>query len=329
MRGNLTKEGLPRPGQPVWRSYVEEWDRALRAANHPQTTRYNYELAVTQLADFLAGDELPKFLASIEVSESDESDAGEDPTDVERRHVEWFMAWMIQTRSASTAVNKYKSIQQFFRYLLEEEEITRSPMERTRQPGSEEKLVPVLSDEELAALLGTCAGKGFAERRDTAIIRLLMDTGGRLTEITTLVTDAVDLRQDLVVVRGKGDWERAIPFGAKTGQALTRYLRVRARHKAADLPELFLAERGRRPLSPNGVKIMLRRRGEQAGIANMHAHRLRHTLAHQWQLEGGNETDLMAIMGWQSAEMLRRYGKSAAAVRAQHSHRNMRLGDRV
>jgi hypothetical protein len=47
----------------MWRSYVEEWDRSQRAANNPHSTRYNYELAVVQLAEFLAGDELPAFLA--------------------------------------------------------------------------------------------------------------------------------------------------------------------------------------------------------------------------------------------------------------------------
>jgi site-specific recombinase XerD len=303
----------------------------LRSANRPRTTRYNYELAVCQLAEFLAGPDLPAFLARTEANPPavDDSDAAEDPTDVGRRHVEWFLAWMIETRSASTALNKYKGLQQFFAYLVGEEEMTRHPMQRIPQPSTPNKLIPVVSDDELAGLLATCAGKSFLERRDTAIIRLLMDTGARLSEITLLDVEDVNLKLDLVVVRGKGDKQRAIPFGEKTGQALTRYLRMRDRHKAAASPALFLPERGSRRLAPNGVKIMLRRRGEQAGISHMHAHRLRHTLAHEWQVNGGNETDLMAIMGWESPEMLRRYGRSAAAVRAQHSHRTLNLGNRV
>lgn len=44
MAGDLTKQGLPRPAQPVWRSYVEQRDRALRAANKPMTTRYPLHL---------------------------------------------------------------------------------------------------------------------------------------------------------------------------------------------------------------------------------------------------------------------------------------------
>ena len=85
------------------RSYVEEWDRSLRAANRPHTTRYNYELAVTQLADFLGGPELPAFLAKMDMPADDDSDAADDPTDVGRKHVEWFITWMIDSRSASTA----------------------------------------------------------------------------------------------------------------------------------------------------------------------------------------------------------------------------------
>ncbi|OLF11877.1 tyrosine-type recombinase/integrase [Actinophytocola xanthii] len=330
MTGDLTEEGLPRPVQPVWRGYVQEWDRALRAAGKPLTTRYNYELAVTQCAEFLGSGEVARFVAAsgVEVAE-DMSDAAEDPTDVQRSHVEWFIAWMIETRSASTALNKYKALQQFFGYLEDEEEITRHPMRRMSQPTKTKKLVPVLGDEEIAAVLATCSGKSFLDRRDTAVIRLLLDTGGRLTETTMVDVDDVNLRRDLLKVRGKGDKERAIPFGEKTGQAITRYLRVRAKHPGAGLPALFLAERGRKRLGSDGVKTMLRRRGEAAGIGRLHAHRFRHTLAHEWRLNGGDADDLMAIMGWESREMLRVYGESAAAVRAEATHRRLGLGNRV
>ncbi|KAA9163986.1 hypothetical protein FPZ12_008135 [Amycolatopsis acidicola] len=102
----MTEQGLPQPGDDTGRSYVEEWDRALPAANRPHTTRYNYELAVTQLADFLGSDSLDGFLQDHgQKARPDDSDAAEDPTDVERRHVEWFIAWMIATRSAATAAH--------------------------------------------------------------------------------------------------------------------------------------------------------------------------------------------------------------------------------
>ncbi|MER7589686.1 phage integrase N-terminal SAM-like domain-containing protein [Micromonospora sp. NPDC127501] len=64
----------------------------------------------------------------------DAADAAEDPTEVTRRHAEAFQTWMIETRSASTALNKHKGLQQFFKWLLAGEDIDRSPMDRVRQP---------------------------------------------------------------------------------------------------------------------------------------------------------------------------------------------------
>jgi hypothetical protein len=79
---------------------------------------------------------LAKYLAD-ESPDPDADDAAQDPTVVTRAHVESFQAWMIETRSPSTALNKHKSLQQFFKYLLEEDRSTthrRGHEHRRRQP---------------------------------------------------------------------------------------------------------------------------------------------------------------------------------------------------
>lgn len=317
----MPREHLPRPENRVWSTYLDEWDRAMRAVNYPHTTRYNYQLAAAQLADYLA-EHSP---------DPDAIAAADDPTDTTKAHVEEFLAWMIRTRSASTAVNKYKGLQQFFRYLVDEEEIAGSPLARIPQPKTPKKLVPVVADDGVTALLATCSGKTFRDRRDTALIRALFDTGGRLSEIVGLAVGDVDLTVDLFRLDGKGGKQRAVPFGPKTGQAITRYLRMRAKHKGAALDALWLADRGAKPLNTDGVKTMLRRRSQAAGLGadRIHAHRFRHTLAHEWLVNGGNETDLMRLMGWSSRDMLLHYAASAGQQRAQEAHRKMRLGDRL
>jgi integrase/recombinase XerC len=81
-----------------------------------------------------------------------------------------------------------------------------------------------------------------------------------------------------------------------------RYLRARAKRKGAtDLPQLWMAERGGRPLTPNGIKIMLKRRGAAAGVTDTHAHRWRHNFAHEWHRAGGNTGDLMLLLELRSA----------------------------
>lgn len=304
----------------TWAGYLRDWDRSLRAGNYPETTRYNYLLAAAQLGRYLA-----------EYSpDPDADDAADDPAEVTRAHVEVFQAWMIATRSASTALNKHKGLQQFFRWLMTDEEvIDRSPMERVRQPKTPQKLIPVLGDDDTGRLLAACRGKGFANLRDEAIVRMLYNTGARLSEVGNLLIDDVDLRTESVHFHGKGAKDRRVRFGPKTARALSRYLRARGKHKGAELPNLWLAERGGRALSPNGIKIRLKRLGLTAGVPHVHAHRWRHSFAHEWKLAGGDTGDLMLLLGWASDDMPRHYGASAAAERAQETQARLAIGERV
>src|SRR4030095_9251479 len=82
----------------TWAGYLRDWDRSLRSGNYPETTRYNYLLAAAQLGRYL-GEYSP---------DPDADAAADDPCAVTRAHVEAFQAWMVETRSASTALNKYK-----------------------------------------------------------------------------------------------------------------------------------------------------------------------------------------------------------------------------
>ena len=86
-------------------------------------------------------------------------------------------------------------------------------MAKMKPPRVPDVPVPVISDDDLRKLLTACEGKRFEDRRDMAVLRLFLDSGMRLSELTNLKVSDVDLDARVAVVMGKGSRPRACPFG--------------------------------------------------------------------------------------------------------------------
>jgi len=200
-------------------------------------------------------------------------------------------------------------------------------MVNMRPPVVPEQSVPVLTDEQVKALLKTCEGKDFDSRRDAAIVRLFLDSGMRRAKLSGLRLEDVDLDQHVALVMGKGRRPRGCAFGRKTALAIDRYLRIRAMHRDAELPILWLGHGG--PMTDSSISQAVEKRAELAGRENLNVHRFRHSFAHAWLSNGGNECDLMMLAGWKSRTMLSRYAASAAVDRAREAHKRLALEDRL
>jgi site-specific recombinase XerD len=293
------------PAPPDVLDNLASFGRHLRAGNRSPMTMKVYGEGIRQFDDFLAERGMPRNVAGIH-----------------REHVEAFVEDQLGRLRPATAASRYRSLQQFFRWLADEGELRDSPMAKMHPPTVPEEPPAVLTNEQIDGLWRVTSGTSFDDRRDRAVIRLLLDTGIRRAELAGLRVEDIDRDQDVAVVMGKGRRPRTVPYDHDAAKEIDRYLRARKAHPRADLPWLWLGKKGR--LTENGIAQLLRRRGREAGLEGLHPHLFRHTFAHQQLADGMQETSLMRIAGWKSRQMVARYGASAGHERAIAEYRTLR-----
>lgn len=282
-----------------------------RARRRSERTRELYQQSVGKLTKYLEANDLPATVA------------------VTRRQIVGFINDLGDTDglSATTVALHFRNLRAFFNWLATEDEIDKSPMAKLQPPAVADVPPPVLTAAQLEALFATCKGREFEARRDLAVLMVFADTGSRLGEVHGLRVDDWNREHRTLVVTGKGNKTRVVAIGDRTQDTLAKYVRSRRSHKNASSPALWLGKYG--PTTDSGIAQIVRNRGAEAGIEGLHPHMFRHTFAHAWLAAGGQESDLMMLAGWTSPDMVRRYGRVAAADRARDAHRSLSPVDRL
>lgn len=250
------------------------------------------------------------------------------PAILDRPTVNGFTAALLEAgREASTVRSRQLGVRRFSAWLVEEGEIAADALLGVKAPKLDAKVIEPLTDDQVKALIKACSGTDFRDRRDEAIVRLMVETGMRAGECVAIDLPDVDLLGGTAVVRrGKGGKGRVVPFGAQTARAIDRYKRQRATHRLASTAALWLGDRGKE-FSYDALHKTLGERARRAGLTGFHPHLLRHTAAHRWLAAGGSEGGLMAVAGWSQPDMLMRYTRARASERAATEARALNLGD--
>lgn len=289
------------------RDMLESWELSLKAERKSPETIKSY------------GNSIKAFLRWCEETGT--------PEVLSKRNFQRFIADISETRQSSTVVSRHLGCRRFTAWLAEENEIPADPLAGLRGPSLDEKVIMPLDDEQIKALLAACHGTRFRDRRDEALIRLMLECGSRASETVDMLLSETAIPAGRVVIRrGKGGKGRLVGFGPFTGRALDRYVRARKSHRLAATDALWLGDRGK-GLGYAGLYCALTDRADAAGLPEFHPHQLRHTFADRWLSKGGSEGGLMAVAGWERPEMLRRYTKGRQAARALDEARGLNLGD--
>jgi integrase/recombinase XerC len=224
-------------------------------------------------------------------------------------------AWLNQLYQGLTPVSIERHLaaaRSFFHYLMKQGITTHNPAKLVRSPKKEKKLPKVLSPDEVFAILEAPSDKTNEGLRDRAIFELFYAAGLRVSELTGLNIDDVDLDQRLVRVFGKGSKERVVPFNDTCAARITQWLAVRKGFVKSVLNEdagqaLFLNSRGRR-ISKQSVEALLKKYLKQAGVMRPATpHTLRHSFATHLLDSKMNIRNIQELLGHSSLSTTQKY----------------------
>jgi integrase/recombinase XerC len=300
----------------------DSWLRALRAEGASRNTLEIYSSAVDRFIEYLRDHHRPT-----------------DVTKIRREDVQGFLTHLQDTRSQATAHNRFRALRALLNYCSDGGDertlrreplgiIDRSPMRRMAAPKLDDVPIPLLAPEQVDLLWHVTErpGKDFTKRRDAAMIRMFLASGIRAGEMATLRLEDVDLNAQQLTVGGKGRKWRRVPYSGAAAVALDRYLAVRPQSKWASRSDrVWLGIKGH--MTRSGVQQMLERVGKQTEIPDLHPHRLRHTFVDACFTEGMSEGEVMALMGWSSTAMCRRYASARRSQRAITTYHRLGIGD--
>jgi integrase/recombinase XerC/integrase/recombinase XerD len=200
----------------------------------------------------------------------------------------------------------YRAVKAFLNWYGDEAEPAdwRNPILKVKAPKvSDEPLDPAPVDT-IKAMLATCKGKAYHDLRDKAVLLTLLDTGLRASELVALNVGDLTSTGSVLVRQGKGGKVRTVFLGSKTLREVTRYLRLRG--VLAGGAPLFATEQGSR-LKYEGLRDIVRRRAEQAGVPAPTLHSFRRAFALACLRHGVDVYSLQRLMGHADLSVLRRY----------------------
>lgn len=195
-----------------------------------------------------------------------------------------WMVSMMDAGSAATSVNRrLSSLRSFFRFLLKRGMVGFDPVRGVQGPKKKKPLPVFVRESDMDRLLdGNCFADSFEGRRDRLILDLFYSTGMRLSELTGLNVEDIDLVTDNVKVTGKRNKQRIIPFGEELHVLLETYIserRILADAVAGATSTLFVDAKGVRLQNIKVWRLVRYYLGLVSTFPKRSPHVLRHTFA--------------------------------------------------
>lgn len=206
--------------------------------------------------------------------------------------------------SRTSISRKISSLRAFYQYMLNHAFLQENPFSYLHLKKTGFRLPNFFYDEEIKELFDTVAGEEPLDYRDKVLLELLYGTGIRVSECQNLQIEHVDLDLGVLLVLGKGNRERYVPFGEFAKVAIEEYLEkcrtplMKKYQKAHDY--LLISQYGDH-ISVSGIQYALNALIKKTSLtSSIHPHKLRHSFATHMLDNGADMRTVQELLGHKS-----------------------------
>lgn len=216
---------------------------------------------------------------------------------VTKRLVRRYLASLYEKKmSVQTVLRRLSSLRSFYRHAMKEKWIEESPLEEIESPKKEKKLPISITYAQVEHLLGQPDTTKCLGLRDRAIMELFYSSGLRLSEVSGLNRQDLDIPNRIVNIFGKGKKQRQAPITQTAADWIVRYLHHPDREEM-DAKAIFLNHRGAR-LSARSIDRNFASYLKQSGLSErITPHTIRHTIATHWLENGMDLKTIQLLLG--------------------------------
>lgn len=222
---------------------------------------------------------------------------GIDEKDLARNDLREFVASLSREGLSPTSVRRMVSaVRGFYKFLLLDGHIKKHPADDLDSPQKAHYLPRFLTESELESLLNQPDVTFETGLRDRAVLELMYASGLRVSEVTALKIQDIDLNSGLLTCFGKGSKQRKVPIGKSALTWLEKYLALRKKRENVENQTLFVTVLGRN-LTRADIAAFVKKYAEKAGLEKVSPHTLRHSFATHLLQHGADTRSVQTMLG--------------------------------
>ena len=266
------------------------------------------------------GDDIKDFFAFLENSGDDKF------LEITPQDVRVYLSYLYDQSYSRTSISrKISSLRSFYHFLLQQDQLIENPFSYVQMKKGSLRLPRFFFEKEIDALFDAAKGESLLDARNLAILELMYGTGIRVSECASIKLQALDFNLGVLLVHGKGNKERYVPFGSYASDALTDYIenaRKELMMKYDKQHDVLFVNHYGEPITAKGIDYILKQLIKKSALTtDIHPHMLRHTFATHLLNNGADMRTVQELLGHVSLSSTQIY-THVTKENLQKSYRN-------